>query len=382
MRIARLFALLTLTAATGFAAPPPGYTYFTVDYPAAFNTGVFGINNVGQTSGTYYDNHGIAHAFINDAAKDSKKFRTLDYPNANRTFGFGINDGGWIVGYYQDSVNAIHGYFHDGEKFIPIDYPQAKSTRALGINKSGQIVGAFVDDKGTTHGFTNEAGKYKQLDYPGAIRTEAYGINDTGWIVGYYADSNNRVHGFVDKSGTFTSFDAPGAASTSPYSIDKSGRIAGSYVDGNGNHGFINETPRVRLHYPRALSTFAFAINDAGQVVGQYIDEDSVAHGFMTVRAEYQLPQISENIDPNVVVAGLPGFFLTCRGIGFVPGSVVYWNGDARPTSFEDDAHVTAKIPPADIATPGTALVKVVNPGPNGGTSNVVTYTISATGAP
>jgi len=378
MRIARLFVLLTLTAVAAYAAAPPGYTYLTVDYPAAFNTGVFGINNLGQSSGTYFDSNGIAHAFINDGGK----FRSLDYPEANRTFGFGINDGGWIVGYYVDGVNAIHGFLHDGEKFSPIDYPKAKSTRALGLNKAGQIVGSFIDANGVSHGFLNEAGKFKLIDYPGSTRTEAYAINDSGWIVGYYADAKNEVHGFLNKAGAFSIIDAPNAHRTTPSGIDKSGHTAGNFIDGYGNHGFINDTGFVKLNYPRALSTFAFALNDSGQAVGQYIDEDSVAHGFMAVRAANQLPQISERVDPNGVVAGLPGTFLTVRGIGFVSGAVVLWNGTPRPTAFEDDAHLTVKIPPADIATPGTALLTVVNPGPSGGTSNVVSYTIAATAAP
>lgn len=380
MRIISAVALLMLSlgTVTGSAATPPAYTYLTMDYPAAFNTGVFGINNVGQTSGTYFGSDGIAHAFIRTAGK----FRSLDFPEANRTFGFGINDAGWIVGYYIDLNSVTHGFLYDGQKFTSIDYPQAKSTRASGINKSGQIVGSFIDSSGVSHGFLNQSGKFSVIDYPGAARAEAFGINDAGWIVGFYTDSKDGTHGFLNKAGVLTNIDAPRAQRTNPYAIDKSGRFAGSFVDSNGVHGFINDASYVKLNYPAAFSTFGFALNDAGQVVGQYMDEDSVAHGFMAVTGQQQLPQISERVDPPRIASGTPGFLLSVRGIGFAPGAIVEWNGDARQTTFEDASHLTVTIPAADIAKPSTSLITVNNPGPGGGTSNVVLFLVSGPTTP
>ena len=70
-------------------------------------------------------------------------------------------------------------------------------------------------------------------------------------------------------------------------------------------------------------------------------------------------------------------FTLTVNGTGFVSGSVVNWNGSARTTTFVNSSQLMATIPASDIATASTASVTVVNPGPDGGTSNVVFFAIT-----
>src|SRR5579862_5655979 len=99
-----LIAVIGVTAQT-----PPHYSYTIIDYPGAFNTGVFGINRKGQMSGTFFGNDGVARAFI---CTDGK-FIPINFPKADRTFGFGINDAGSIVGYYIDTDNLTHGFLYD-----------------------------------------------------------------------------------------------------------------------------------------------------------------------------------------------------------------------------------------------------------------------------
>jgi 6-phosphogluconolactonase len=66
---------------------------------------------------------------------------------------------------------------------------------------------------------------------------------------------------------------------------------------------------------------------------------------------------------------------------GFVAGSVVRWNGSDQPTSPTGAINaVTAQISASDIAAAETAVVTVFNPGPGGGLSNSLTFTIT-TGA-
>ena len=66
---------------------------------------------------------------------------------------------------------------------------------------------------------------------------------------------------------------------------------------------------------------------------------------------------------------------------GFVAGSVVRWNGSDRPTTSNGTVNgLTAQISASDIAAAGTAVVTVFNPGPGGGLSNPLTFTIT-TGA-
>ena len=76
------------------------------------------------------------------------------------------------------------------------------------------------------------------------------------------------------------------------------------------------------------------------------------------------------------MVAGSGNFTLTVYGTNFVGSSEVHWNGALRPTAYTSPTQLTAEIPAADIASEGSAGITVVNPPPNGGTSNALTFTI------
>jgi hypothetical protein len=56
----------------------------------------------------------------------------------------------------------------------------------------------------------------------------------------------------------------------------------------------------------------------------------------------------------------------------------VRWNGSNRTTSYVSATQLTAQIAAADIATAGTAQVTVFTPAPGGGTSAVLTLTMTA----
>ncbi len=83
---------------------------------------------------------------------------------------------------------------------------------------------------------------------------------------------------------------------------------------------------------------------------------------------------------PNNTNAGGPAFSLQVNGTGFVPESTATWNGSNRTTTFVSPTRVDAQITLADIAVAGSALVRVVNVAPGGGTSNSQTFTINGAG--
>ncbi len=82
------------------------------------------------------------------------------------------------------------------------------------------------------------------------------------------------------------------------------------------------------------------------------------------------------SLDPPMTFNTLPAFVLTVNGTGFVPNSIVRWNGTDRTTTFVSATRLTAQISAADIATDGTAVVTVFNPAPGGGTSNATNFVI------
>lgn len=84
--------------------------------------------------------------------------------------------------------------------------------------------------------------------------------------------------------------------------------------------------------------------------------------------AQNPVPSISTPLFPETLAPGGPSFVLTVRGTGFVPSSVVQWNGTALPTTFDSSNQVKANVPSANIASPSTAWITVSN---GGVTSNV-----------
>jgi hypothetical protein len=83
-------------------------------------------------------------------------------------------------------------------------------------------------------------------------------------------------------------------------------------------------------------------------------------------------PVVNQPLLPAAVQPGTGGLTLTVTGTGFVAGSVVYWNGTPRATTYIDNLQISASLTAADVAAPGTGSVSVVNASPGGGQSNVV----------
>ncbi len=92
------------------------------------------------------------------------------------------------------------------------------------------------------------------------------------------------------------------------------------------------------------------------------------------------IPPVISTTTPSSVTSGTPGFFLTVNGSNFQPGAVVYFNGNAVPTTYVNSSQVNAQVP----ASPS---LSVLNPIPvyvlnsDGGTSNAVSIAVTSAGA-
>jgi hypothetical protein len=84
------------------------------------------------------------------------------------------------------------------------------------------------------------------------------------------------------------------------------------------------------------------------------------------------------SLSPASAVVGGADFQLMVNGSDFVPGSTAIWNGTPRLTTYVSSSQLTATIYASDIAAAGTAQVAVASPGPGGGTSANVSFTISS----
>jgi WD40-like Beta Propeller Repeat len=92
---------------------------------------------------------------------------------------------------------------------------------------------------------------------------------------------------------------------------------------------------------------------------------------FEIIAASSPLPQIT-SLSPSGVSAGSSGLTLTVNGTNFVSQSEVSVNGAIRSTSFVSATSLTTSVLAADVATAGTVQILVINPPPNGGSSNAM----------
>src|ERR1700730_1820910 len=76
-----------------------------------------------------------------------------------------------------------------------------------------------------------------------------------------------------------------------------------------------------------------------------------------------RIPLIQNPLIPTSTTTGGVQFTLTINGTGFVSGAVANWNAKPRTTTFVSSSQLTVTTPAADIATAGTAVVTVANPG-------------------
>jgi len=91
----------------------------------------------------------------------------------------------------------------------------------------------------------------------------------------------------------------------------------------------------------------------------------------------HPVPPPTPHHRPDLPRTGGPGLTLTVNGTGFVRDSVVTWNGSARETHFVNQGRLTARILAADIAKAGTATIQVVSPGPGGGKSSALRFSVT-----
>jgi FG-GAP-like repeat/IPT/TIG domain len=83
---------------------------------------------------------------------------------------------------------------------------------------------------------------------------------------------------------------------------------------------------------------------------------------FGSALAQNPAPLVNLPLVPSAAVPGSGGFTLMVSGTGFVSGATVTWNDMPLETTFISSSKLSALVPAADLATPNTAAVAVVNP--------------------
>jgi len=182
---------------------------------------------------------------------------------------------------------------------------------------------------------------------------------------------------------TITQTTAPTITSINPSTATAGG--AGFTLTVNGTN-FVNGTSVVRWNGSNRTTSFV----NSGQLTATIPASDiatagtfpiTVANGAtisnsLNFTVNNPAPTLA-SISPNVRTAAGGAFTLTVNGTGFVPASVVRWNGAARTTTYVSATQLTASIPAGDTAFVGVYPVTVFNAAPGGGTSGALNVTVN-----
>jgi hypothetical protein len=267
-----LLVLLAFVAAVFGAGPGnKGYTFQTIDYPAAdrLGTEVLGIGSSGIMVGNWFDHNFIYRAFV----LRGDQFTSFSIDDNPITELWDVNSQGTAVGDFYDENYNVHGFIYSADGTIthlPDPAPGAVSSPA-GINNRGAVTGYYsVDNSVTLHGYIYLDGQFTYFDVPGSSFVVPNRITDSGTVCGYFNDALGNSHGFLrDKKGNLTQFDVPGAISTYANGMNDKGDIVGYYWDGTAIHGFLLRNGAfLPLDYPGSNFTNPQDINNAGVIVG------------------------------------------------------------------------------------------------------------------
>lgn len=86
---------------------------------------------------------------------------------------------------------------------------------------------------------------------------------------------------------------------------------------------------------------------------------------------------VTGSLGPTQVTVGSGSLTLTVIGSGFVPESVVRIGSSNRPTTYVNGGRLTASVSSSFFTSATTFSVRVINPGPGGGTSGSQTLTVA-----
>ncbi len=88
-------------------------------------------------------------------------------------------------------------------------------------------------------------------------------------------------------------------------------------------------------------------------------------------------PPVVGSLSPPAAVVGATNLQVLVSGSGFVPQSVVNWNGSPRATTFLSPTTLSVLLLDGDLAAPAVANITVFSPSPGGGTSAPLPFTVT-----
>lgn len=177
----------------------------------------------------------------------------------------------------------------------------------------------------------------------------------------------------------------PAITSLTPSSVSAGGSPVTVKVSGSGfvsaSTVLWNGTPLATTYSSASeLSASLSASNLANGTTAQVTVSNPGPGGGTSAAAQFLVnnPQPAlASISPASALVGSGSLSIDLTGSGFVPSSVVTWNGAPRVTTFVSGTEVRAALPAADDSVGAIASVAVSNPIPAGGTSGTISFSVN-----
>ena len=328
-------AALALLPAAAHAAPTYAYTLTDLGTLNPDGGGIsvgYGVNNLGQVTGSATDGGGSDQAFLS-APKGGALQNIGALTGAPESSGDSVNDNGQVAGVviagansqafiYQSQDNSVTGF---GGMF----------SRGNSINTSGQIAGEFGGTN--THAFLTGANGSGLTDLGtlGGINSYGLGVNDSGQVTGYSYTMNGHQDAFLFTGGTLTDIGVLNSVSFSEgESVNSSGQVAGDFQDSSNGaqHAFVtgaNGSGLTDLGTLGGNNSKGRSVNGSGQVVGnsEITPGGGAQHAFLYNKG-------GTILDLNTLIAPNPNFTLNyAYGIsdnGYITGFGTSSSGNAH----------------------------------------------------
>ncbi|MCP4539697.1 MAG: cell shape-determining protein, partial [Chloroflexi bacterium] len=143
---------------------------------------------------------------------------------------------------------------------------------------------------------------------------------------------------------------------------------------------YLDGDPRVTSYVDGSQLQVTLTAGDTAFVGSSSVTVDNPGPGGGTSNAvTFSVIEADGNLLPSIGGASLDSstvagavYTLVLQGSGFIPDSVIHWNGVAQATTFVSDSQLTSLVTLEQVFSSSGASVTVVSPAPGGGTSNTV----------
>lgn len=365
---ATIALLLTALATAPGARAAPTYTVVDIGVPddAAEPSSVnaYGINSLGEVTGSYTLANGQSHAFLytHGVMQDLGTLQT-----GRSSVGFAVNDASQVTGSstFSDQSSAEHAFLHNGVFMADLGTLGGTISQGRGINSSGEVAGESTIDAIFHRAFFFNGTFMENLGVVAGASSKATAINDAHMITGGSTSVAGPQHAFLYDGIEMRDIGTLGISASEGRAINATGQIAGfSFPPGGAfQHAiFYDGANIIDLGTLGGSRSFANGVNDAGLVTGvSDVDQTSAIHAFVWDGVMHDLNDLLVDLPAGVTIElqGSGQLGVVINRHGQIAASGRYLTGGPGPTSIR--AFLLTPVPePAAAAAAACAALAAI----------------------